>query len=46
MRAPRGAGLPRSTNAGVVIAVLTVLTVVFYGLAIYGACALWGKGGS
>lgn len=40
--APRGAGLPRrGTGAGVTFAVLAITSTVLYGLAVYGALALW-----
>lgn len=40
--APRGAGLPRrSAAAGVAMTLLIVAGTVLYGLAIYGALALW-----
>lgn len=40
--APRGAGLPRrSAAAGVALTLLIVAGTVLYGLAIYGAPALW-----
>ena len=40
--APRGAGLPRrSTLSGVAVALATIAATVLYGLAVYGALALW-----
>jgi len=41
--APRGAGMPRSTSPwlGVVVTLGIVASTVLYGLAAYGAIALW-----
>jgi hypothetical protein len=40
--APRGAGLPRRTTlSGVAVALATIAATVLYGLAAYGALALW-----
>lgn len=38
---PRGAGLPRRWPAGAAYAALAICATVVYGLATYGALALW-----
>ena len=39
--APRGAGMPRGTGDGIAFVALVIAGTVLYGLAAYGALALW-----